>query len=275
MPSRIKRMLLTLGLILAFAILLAGCNVLPAEIANQTPQPDPALDPGLCQTIVDQMIELTRSPDIPKHLQASDGTRQPGDFDPNSYFDILKHISMEPGYTLDYVYFNTFIGAEPILYARKIDEAPFQSTNEFYEATGEERDENRYLDHVRTDGTPQGFLEYIILAIHGEQFYLYWHAKYNDLQVVCTPERMAEIANELGKDDFGIPMTDRQKQRSTLLNVFPKSAVHDDAVEIRVATFTKWGGLEERTYTIRKAFPHKILNVEIRTMLHYDCGVNF
>jgi len=210
MPTTIRSLLTFV--ILMTILLLAGCNVLPAEFAQQTPQPDPALDPEICQNIVNQMMELTRSQEVPKHLLNYGGAPQEGDFDPNSYFEILKHISMEPGYTLDYVYFSTLMGAEPILYARKTDQKPFQSTNEFYEATGEDRNENRYLEHVRTDGTPQGFLEYVILAIHGEQFYLYWHANYNDLQVVCTPAGVNEIIKKLEEYDFGVPLTDSQKR---------------------------------------------------------------
>jgi len=46
-------------------------------------------------------------------------------------------------------------------------------------------------------------------------------------------------------------------------------------MEIQVTTFTNWGGLERRTYKIRKDFPHKILDMQARTILSYNCGVNF
>ena len=42
--------------------------------------------------------------EIPEHFADSD-SKQPGDFDVNTYFSVFKHVKMVSGYTLDYYYF--------------------------------------------------------------------------------------------------------------------------------------------------------------------------
>lgn len=65
---------------------------------------------------------------IPEHFKQESPLRALGDFDANEFFDVLKHIQMMPGYTLDYVYnFTKGFGGYPCLYARALDEKPFSS----------------------------------------------------------------------------------------------------------------------------------------------------
>lgn len=49
----------------------------------------------------------------------------------------------------------------------------------------------------------------------------------------------------------------------------------EDAVIVRVVTFSNWGSFIRRSYTIRREFPHRILAEEKETLVEYDCGVMF
>jgi len=291
----VHRHIRIIGVMALLMLFLSSCQIIPPSIATATPSkattpeidaeligtpapPDPNLNPEQCQRIVDDIMSMTRSLETPDHFQEGVQARQDGDFDPNRYFETLTHLSMEPGYILDYVYFRELIGGEPILYARKVDEPPFDSFSEYIDAVNGDYyhwKRSLYLEHVQTDGTPQGFLEYVILSVMGEQFYLYWHANYNDRQVVCTQEGVEKIIAALEKNDFGVPLTERQKQLARRVSVFPSSKVKSNVIEIQVMTFTKWGGFEEMVFTMRRAFPHKILDTKKRSRVHYDCKVNF
>jgi hypothetical protein len=48
-----------------------------------------------------------------------------------------------------------------------------------------------------------------------------------------------------------------------------------DNVKIRVVWFTKWGGFFESWITMKKTFPHQILERNDENLLEYDCGVMF
>ena len=49
----------------------------------------------------------------------------------------------------------------------------------------------------------------------------------------------------------------------------------DDTVLVKVVTFSNWGGFIQRSYTISRDFPHKVLQVERETLVEYDSGVQF
>lgn len=64
------------------------------------------VDPDVSyQDTVDALINLTQNLDeIPDSFAGNDITKVVNSFVANAYFSVLDHLSMEPGYTLDYVY---------------------------------------------------------------------------------------------------------------------------------------------------------------------------
>lgn len=62
--------------------------------------------------------------EIPRHLLQTNSVKAETDFDPNTYFSVLTHLSMKNGFVLDYVYRYHSFGAEPWLYGRLVDETP-------------------------------------------------------------------------------------------------------------------------------------------------------
>ncbi len=100
---------------------------------------------------------------------------------PTVFVEVLTHLSMEPGYVLDYVYTFDGMGGYPTLFARPVDSPPYLSWADVPEHAEE------YLDHVMVDDTPEGYLQYVMFSQNAEQFYLYWHSGYNDRGIVCNP----------------------------------------------------------------------------------------
>ena len=188
-------------------------------------------------------------------------------FDANQYFEVLTHLEPEDGYVLDYVYFAPGGDGLPYLYARQGETPPYATYSE-YEGAGFEG----YLSHIKVDGSAQGFFELALLSVMGEQFYLSWHAEYNDREVVNSRERLVEIIDWL--NEVYAPLTDEQVEDILNLDVTPKVKFEGEKVQVRTLVFTKWGGFYERIFTIDRDHPHQIVVEDIQ-LVPYNCGVMF
>lgn len=102
-------------------------------------------------------------------------------FDVNRYYDIFDHLSMQPGYALDYEYLDDGLGCKSVVYARRMDEEPLSGYLDYLSwkdilhpgslAVIEGSDD--YLEHVDVDDTPEGYFQFVALSIVEDQFYLY------------------------------------------------------------------------------------------------------
>jgi hypothetical protein len=200
-------------------------------------------------------------------------TKQGNEFDVGQYFNVLTHISMQEGYALDYVYQNDDLGGYPLLYARPVDQVPFASTADIPENT-EWPDFHEYLD---VEDTEQGFFEYVAIDIMANQFYLFWHANYNDRQIICNRQQIYDIVEQISSGESGYAVLDPAQQAKTrfLKNIVPVVRLIGDTAVVEVVTFTKWGGFYRLTYTISREPPHKIIDVQEENLVPYDCGVIF
>ena len=223
-----------------------------------------------CAEVVAAVSGL-QSGDIPDHLMET-GMKQGGEFDPNQYFDVLTNLSMQDGYALDYVYQSDDLGGYPLLYVHPADQAPYASAAEIPDNT----QLPDYHEHVNAQDTEQGYFEYVVLDVMAEQFYLYWHANYNDRQIVCNRTEVNDIIERVNSGDFGAPMNFLLQARARAIrNVEPVVNLRRNVVDIQVVTFTKWGGFYRETYTINRDFPHTIVDVKQQILVPYDCGVAF
>lgn len=208
---------------------------------------------------------------IPQTLLET-GVKQGGEFDVNDYFDAFTHISMEEGYALDYVYQLDSLGSFPILYARPADQTAYASTEDLPADT----EISGYLDHILIDDTEQGYFEFVALDIMARQFYLDWHANYNDTEIVCDKKAVNEIIADINNGSFGAPFNaSQQLQARALTDIEPLVNLTDDSAVVEIVTFTKWGGFYRLTYTINRSFPHTILDVQAENLVEYDCGIVF
>ncbi len=223
-----------------------------------------------CAEIV-KAVEETWPGEIPGHLLET-GKKQGDEFDANQYFDVLTHISMREGYALDYVYQTDFLGAFPMLYARPVDQAPYASAGDVPSNT-KLPDFSVYLE---VEDLEQGYFEYVVMNIMASQFYLSWHANYNDTEIVCTRQAIDEVISSVNAGDFGNDLDAVQQAKARAIkNIEPAVTLTEAAAEVQVITFTKWGGFYRLTYTISREFPHKVIDLKQENLVPYDCGVMF
>ena len=223
-----------------------------------------------CAQIVSAMGGLQPG-EVPEQL-FNTGIKQGDEFDVNEYFNVLTHISMQEGFTLDYVYQNDSLGGYPIMYARPVDQVPYASVTDIPENT-------QLLDfreHLQVEDVEQGYFEYAVMDIMASQFYLFWHANYNDTQIVCNRQQVNDIVSQVSSGDFGVAMDfPAQTKARTLRNIEPVVRLTGDTATVEVITFTKWGGFYRYTFTISRSFPHTILDIKQENIVPYDCGIAF
>ncbi len=267
-----KKWTLTLIPLITLAVVACSC---PLSLPRLNPSETEAW-----QADVDQVINMTRSLRIPGHLLDPDEPATEDVFDPNTLIDALDHISMQEGYVLDFVYRDDGIGAAPILYARKSTEAPFENYEAFIQTEGDcsESGESaacKYMNYVISDGTEQGYFQWVLMRMMGDQFYLYWHANYHDAEIIASQEALEALADQLSSEDYGLPIDLITKKKLLRVDPVPVVKIKHNEVTVRVVWFTNWGGLHESMYTLSKDAPHKVLDIEIKELVPYDCGIMF
>ena len=223
-----------------------------------------------CAQIVSAVAHL-QTGEIPEHLFQS-GIKQGDEFDVSQYFDVLTHISMQGGYALDYVYQNDSLGGFPLLYARPVDQTPYASMGDIPENT----QLPDFQEYLNVDDSEEGYFEYVVLDIMANQFYLFWHANYNDLQIVCNRQQVSDIVTQVSSGEFGNAMDlPSQTKARTMKDVEPVVRLTGDIATVEVVVFTKWGGFYRYTYTISRGIPHTIVDLKQENIVPYDCGIMF
>ena len=223
-----------------------------------------------CADIVAAVAGM-QSGEIPEHLMET-GIKQGNEFDANQYFDVLAHVSMREGYALDYVYQNDSLGGYPLLYARPVDQVPYTSM----EDVPENIQSTDFREYLEVEDIEQGYFEYVVLDIMARQFYLSWHANYNDTQIVCNRDQVNDIVASVSSGDFGYAMDlVNQTKARKMRNIEPVVDLTGDVATVQFITFTKWGGFYRETYTISRKFPHTVMDVKQENIVPYDCGIMF
>ena len=213
-------------------------------------------------------------------------------FDINDYFTVLTHLSMEPGYVLDYFLVgDDLFGDCPLIYTRKADDEPFTSYEQYFQEYENSKDltdiysfvgfvmgetPDSFQDKIRIDDSAEGFIEYVMLQIMGNQFYLFWHALYNDATVIfdadTVEQTLAESFEVFGDNGFHY---EELAARAQFIKLQPTVRFDGDTVIVSVVYFTKWGGFKRAIHTINRYYPHTITDVTIETLIEYECGVQF
>jgi hypothetical protein len=224
-----------------------------------------------CRATQDAMAALFGGLEFPKNFQSENPVKTGGEFNVMQYFTVLDHLSMQPGFILDYVYHYDGMGGFPVLYVRPSGQPPY-ATEADLATVGET---SSYLDYIQADDTPESYLQFVMLSMIGSQFYLYWHADYNDSQIVCDKVAVSNIVSSLN-GDFGYRISLPSLIRAAMLkDVGPVVNIGAQVVEIRLMTFTRWGGFFQDTYTLTRSFPHAIQGIQEKNLVPYECGVMF
>lgn len=246
--------------------------IIIASLACQSIVPPPTREGtaiAACAEIVQGVAQI--QPHNPPQALMETGTKNGGEFDANEYFTILTGLSMQDGYALDYIYPVDFLGSYPVLYARPENQPPYASAANVPEGF----QLADYHAHLDIDDREQGYFEAVVMDIMASQFYLVWHANYNDTQIVCGQEDANSIVADINSADFGMEMSlQQQAQVRAMTNIEPAVRLTDTSAIVEVIVFTKWGGFYRQTYTISRSFPHSV-EMQEENLIEYDCGIMF
>jgi len=225
-----------------------------------------------CQKTISALTEMRSNLTFPPYFSERNPQKRGGEFDPNRYFQAFTHLKMRDGFTLDYVYHQDGMGGYPLLYARPVNQAPY-ADEAAYRAAGEHPN---YLEFVVPQDTAEGYFEYAALAMMANQFYLDWHAHYNDWAVVCGIDDIEQIIQSIANGaSVGRPMSPRQQQESRAIeDPAPAVALNDETATVTTLVFTKWGGFYRRTLMIDRQ-DYSIRDEQDLPLVEYDCGIAF
>jgi hypothetical protein len=258
--------------------ILAACSLL--AVLALPACGNPAATHSECQSVVEGMLNLMPA-------GTSDGTTAVDQFDVNSYFTVLDHLKMREGHTLDWVYTagelqgaqfvldESPMGAQPVLYARRLGQARLRTYEEYNEAVADPPQWDgiypSYLDYVDADGTDESFLQLAILSLLGERFFILWHAAYGDIAVVCDHSTLDRtVDGQLGPEGSLPPWA-----RFTLrwLRLTPVVKQGTETTIVRVVTFSRFEGFVRRSFFINKGGEPRIAGVKYQLLLPYDVGI--
>jgi len=190
----------------------------------------------------------------------------------NDLFKVLKHISLENGYVLDYVYRYRDGGGYPCVYARKKEAASLLSYEEyekkFSDYQGDEYIINWHL-LIKIDGTPESYFEMFTLMEVANNFGLIWHELYRQGNIVPDNESAKrlpeEVQNKIENVDF-----------------FPKVIFQGNRVVVSYLVFYNWRGLFKKTAILeipttaildRERFSPIFISGDLKKLVEYSSPI--
>ena len=205
---------------------------------------------------------------MPKHLENRDCVRESSDFDVSRYFTALPHIRMEDGYVLDYVYHFDGMGGYPIFYARKKEAPAFASEKERSNAI-DRREVIDWIPRIQADDSPEGYFELTLLAVFGQDFYLYWHAISASKDFVYDQESLKNATRN-------IPSTTKfDARKARKLDLRPTVTFSEDKATVVLYTFSAWAGIDRNTYCWNRNSPSERCESRRENVIPFDCNIIF
>jgi hypothetical protein len=264
MPMRKVFLLIFVG----FCVLFISCTPTKTSsenVGNTTTLPDNPVAIARQDTV--NSMRLLSSGSLPGSSN-KDSPRLEGWFDVNDYFKVLNHLNVQSGYTLEYFYREETNGGRPFLYARKIDRKPHATLSDLDKYWGL-KDPYKYLDYIGIDNTEEGYFQFIALRILGGQFYIFWHSAYQNRDLICSHSGLESIIARNSE----LPLETQNKARQ--LDLAPRVELNSDTAIVRVITFATYGGFTEETYTIKREFPHNIIDIKTNKLIPFSSSTRF
>lgn len=117
-------------------------------------------------------------------------------FDPNSFFQLFRKLSIKPGYILDYRFAMSDMSGRAAVFARRSGSRSMILSRK----EGDEPKE-QVLDVIDFERSPEGFLQYALFSMVYASFYRIGHAKYGEGNPIFTRQRLTE-ALEYSKENM-------------------------------------------------------------------------
>ncbi|MCX7756220.1 MAG: hypothetical protein N2117_13400 [Anaerolineales bacterium] len=256
-----KTILILTGILVLLASSLACRTLVPGEV-------QPGQYEDACRQARDGLAALQADLTFPEQFLKPHPRKLGGEFDPNAYFEVLARLKMQEGWTLDYVYYQDNFGGFPLLYARPLDQPPYATDIEYYAAKPDS-----YLNAVVVEDAAEGYLQFALLSLTADQFYLYWHANAKDWQLLCGAADIEQVINGHQNGEYREMTPAQIAQARAISHPDPEIELHADRAIVRVVIFSNWKGFVRRTYTISRTFPHQILEMSDETLVKYNWGI--
>lgn len=171
-----------------------------------------------------------------------------------------------------------------MLYGRKKD-APKLVSRELYEFLIEDAGikQDVYLPSIevlRCNDTENGFIELAIFHLLGEQFYLAWHAAYNDAPLISSHAGMHKFLSDPNnfmrkKNGTKTVLPEGTIHKARAIDPTPQVAMSANSVTVKLLAFSNWKGFYWHAITFKRNPPHKAFHEERQVIVPYRCPVMF
>jgi hypothetical protein len=136
---------------------------------------------------------------------------------------------------------------------------------------------NWWRESLIADGTEQSYFELAALFLLADQFALYWHANYNDLEILATKkaikDRLERQYDVVDEEKQFIPAD--VGEEALKLDPTPTIRFVDQNAEVTLLTFTKWGGFQRKTLVFSKAAPHVLKSETDKNEVFWYCNIDY
>ncbi len=220
-------------------------------------------------------------------------------FNVNRFLEVFDKVRPKPGFVLDYYHDHLDSDLAPRLRRRRCgdpDAKPLIFTRpesqSHDEAANIARDLYLHRPHLMKnlefERSPEGLLQWIIFRTAATQFHLCWHANYNDLEFIISHAGLERVLEplpltrtkpqpleRLSLEQFtrGAPLEEPDRDKLRTLDLTPWVELAGDLGQVRVMTFTKWGGFAFRHHHLRR--PHNVDCIYTETVVEYNCGIRY
>lgn len=187
-------------------------------------------------------------------------------FDLNKFLTVFDKIHLRKGTVLDYAYYFYDIGGGPLIYTRKESE-PSLSANE-YQRKFKRTQNEPFLKDLLIDNDPESFFQVTVLYRVIDQFYLFWHALYNDHRFVFSKDSAERILEGLREMDKG-----ETKKRLNHISFAPLVKKNGGRAEVRCVMFSNWTGFYQSHSDI--SWPNLSMATRTEVIIPYNRGICF
>ena len=199
-------------------------------------------------------------------------------FDVNRFLIIFDKIHLKKGCLLDYAFHHGGIGGEPLIYARKEDQPRLSAEKYIKKYKGMRKP---YLKEITIEISPEAFFQVAVFSQVIHQFYLFWHAAYNDDQFIFNLPVLEWILEKISNKGSGYPRDFGSEQKSDEvdtknvrdLSLAPQITIKEEGAEVKCVMFSEWKGLYYNVFLI--TWPEITVKNQEEVILPYDCGICF
>lgn len=157
-------------------------------------------------------------------------------FDVNGFLKPFDKIRLIDGYVLDYVQENVFSDSYPVVFTRPINADPKVVYKEISNKASYYKQSN-FIKHIEFERSPLGYFQFAVFSVVVHQFKLYWHAQYNDAEIILSKNQLDEILKR-----YGTALLDDGISKLKNIDLKPRIIMKKNSARVRMVAFSKSAG---------------------------------